>query len=54
MNVWRRGGAWKSPIWDAILDGLSRNFPASKSQTGSFKVLAVGFNPKGLVQTADV
>ena len=44
----------KSDILDAILDWLSRNFPASKSQTGSFKVLAVGFSPKGLVQTADV
>jgi hypothetical protein len=28
-------------FWDAILDWLGRNFPASKSQTGSFKVLAV-------------
>jgi hypothetical protein len=31
----------ESAIWDAILDRLSRNSPASKSQTGSFKVLAV-------------
>jgi hypothetical protein len=34
--------AGKTAFWDAILDGLSRNFPASKSQTGSFKVLVVG------------
>jgi len=36
---WGRAG--KSGFGDAILDGLSRNFPASKSQTGSFKVLVV-------------
>jgi hypothetical protein len=34
-------GAGKTAVWDAILDGLSRNVPASKSQTGSFKVLVV-------------
>jgi hypothetical protein len=33
-------GARKSAVWNAILDRLSRNSPASKSQTGSFKVLA--------------
>jgi hypothetical protein len=38
MRVKRAG---KTAFWDAILDWLSRNFPASKSQTGSFKVLAV-------------
>jgi hypothetical protein len=34
-------GAGKTAVWDAILDRPSRNVPASKSQTGSFKVLAV-------------
>jgi hypothetical protein len=54
LGVERLEMGWKTDILDAILDWLSRNYPASKSQTGSFKVLAVGFNPKGLVQTADV
>jgi hypothetical protein len=41
MYVKRGVKAGKSAIWDAILDRLSRKSPASKSQTGSFKVLAV-------------
>ena len=54
LGVGRLKKGWKKNILNAILDWLSRNFPASKSQTGSFKVLADGFSPKGLVQTADV
>jgi small subunit ribosomal protein S2 len=44
--VGRLKNGWKTDILDAILDWLSRNFPASKSQTGSFKVLAVQIKPE--------